>query len=52
MYYDDKGNVCAAGAEATRDGIEVEAEDNGWVKAEWYFHIPLSASVPPLNSIV
>ncbi|KJA20609.1 hypothetical protein HYPSUDRAFT_1090755 [Hypholoma sublateritium FD-334 SS-4] len=50
MYYDKAGNVCAAGAEATRDGIEVEAEDNGWVKAEWFkLHLrnkDLAASTP------
>ena len=36
IYYDDSGRVRAAGAEALRDEIIVEADENGWVKAEWF----------------
>jgi hypothetical protein len=36
IYYDQQGKVCAVGAEAVREGIEEEAEDGNWVKAEWY----------------
>lgn len=35
IYYDKQGRVCAVGAEATREGIEVQAEEEGWTKAEW-----------------
>jgi hypothetical protein len=35
IYYDQDGNVCAVGAEAVREGIEVDAEDSQWTKAEW-----------------
>ncbi|PPQ98997.1 hypothetical protein CVT24_003479 [Panaeolus cyanescens] len=36
LYYDTKGNMRAAGAEACDDGIADEVEDQGWVKAEWF----------------
>ncbi|KAJ3504521.1 hypothetical protein NLJ89_g7891 [Agrocybe chaxingu] len=36
LWYDQAGVVQAAGAEATRDGIEVQAEDKQWVKSEWF----------------
>jgi hypothetical protein len=29
------GNVRAVGAEAVREGIEDDAEDNQWTKLEW-----------------
>jgi hypothetical protein len=35
IYYDQEGEVCAVGAEATIEGIEQTAEDEGWTKAEW-----------------
>ncbi len=35
IYYDLSGNVQAVGAEAIREGIIEEAEDEGWIKAEW-----------------
>lgn len=35
VYYDAFGNVRAVGAEATRPGIDIEAAEQGWVKAEW-----------------
>jgi len=35
LYYDQKGNVRAAGAEAVSEGIEEKAEDENWTKAEW-----------------
>lgn len=35
LYYDQEGNVIAVGAEALREGIEFEALENDWVKAEW-----------------
>ncbi|KAF8901894.1 hypothetical protein CPB84DRAFT_909984 [Gymnopilus junonius] len=36
IYYDKEGNVRAVGAEAMREGIEDEAEDGEWTKAEWF----------------
>lgn len=35
LYYDQKGNVRAAGAEAVTEGIEEKAEDENWTKSEW-----------------
>ena len=35
IYYDQGGNVRAVGAEAVREGIEEDAEDGQWTKAEW-----------------
>jgi hypothetical protein len=36
IYYDRAGKVKAVGAEAMKEGIYEKAEDEGWVKAEWY----------------
>jgi hypothetical protein len=36
LYYDQQGNVCAAGDEANQEGIEQIAEEEEWTKAEWY----------------
>ena len=36
IYYDRAGNVKAVGAEAAKEGIYEIAEDEHWVKAEWY----------------
>ena len=36
IYYDRNGEVRAVGAEAIRDGIQERAEDEQWVKVEWY----------------
>ena len=36
IYYDLAGNVKAVGAEAVQEGIYETAEDEDWVKAEWY----------------
>ncbi|KAH6908771.1 hypothetical protein BKA70DRAFT_1103304, partial [Coprinopsis sp. MPI-PUGE-AT-0042] len=38
IYYDQRGNVAAAGAEALREGINEQADDEGWKKAEWFKH--------------
>jgi hypothetical protein len=35
IYYDQEGKVRAIGAEATNEGFEQIAEDEGWTKAEW-----------------
>jgi len=36
IYYDRSGKVRAVGAEAMKEGICEVAEDEGWVKAEWF----------------
>lgn len=35
MYYSKDGRVRAAGAETERDGIDIIAEEEEWVMAEW-----------------
>jgi len=35
MYYDQDGNLRAAGAEAVQDGLREQIEDEEWVRAEW-----------------
>ncbi|KAG6885090.1 hypothetical protein C0993_005973 [Termitomyces sp. T159_Od127] len=37
IYYDRQGNVRAVGAEALREDLEITIEEEGWIKAEWYF---------------
>ncbi|KAH6910171.1 hypothetical protein BKA70DRAFT_1399153 [Coprinopsis sp. MPI-PUGE-AT-0042] len=36
IYYDAEGNVKAVGAEASKEGIDDVAEDEGWTKAKWF----------------
>ncbi|TFK21094.1 hypothetical protein FA15DRAFT_646069 [Coprinopsis marcescibilis] len=57
MYYDKDGVVRAAGAETLKDGMQDQAEDQGWTKSEWFkLHIQpktgasksIKANVPPL----
>ncbi|KAF9444306.1 hypothetical protein P691DRAFT_712054 [Macrolepiota fuliginosa MF-IS2] len=36
MYYGKDGRVRAAGAEAERDGVEIIAEEEEWIKVEWF----------------
>ncbi|KAF9047821.1 hypothetical protein BJ165DRAFT_1387797 [Panaeolus papilionaceus] len=36
MYYDNAGQLRAAGAEAKDQGIEEKAAEEDWVKAEWF----------------
>ncbi|KAF8802605.1 hypothetical protein BYT27DRAFT_7260908 [Phlegmacium glaucopus] len=45
IYYDQQGKVCAIGAQAVREGIDEEAEDGKWTKAEW-FKLHLSPKNP------
>ena len=35
IYYDQAGEPCVIGAETLAEGIEEDAEDNGWTKAHW-----------------
>ncbi|TFK33569.1 hypothetical protein BDQ12DRAFT_738725 [Crucibulum laeve] len=57
IYYDQNGTMKAAGAEAIAEGIEDSAEENGWIKAEWFkLHLRpktqsaahVTAAIPPL----
>lgn len=36
MYYSKDGRVRAAGAETERDGMDIVAEEEDWVKTEWF----------------
>jgi len=36
MYYDNRGVMQAAGAEAENASVLSQAEDEGWIKAELY----------------
>jgi hypothetical protein len=36
LYYDQEGCLCAVGAEATQENVIEKAEDEGWVKLEWF----------------
>jgi hypothetical protein len=38
LYYDLQGDVRAVGAEALQERIIEQAEDEGWVKLEWYVY--------------
>ncbi|TEB36989.1 hypothetical protein FA13DRAFT_1787269 [Coprinellus micaceus] len=60
LYYDKAGKVRAVGAEALQEGIFEQAEENGWIKAEWFkLHIrpkdnsssssaEIASKIPPL----
>ncbi|KAF9047811.1 hypothetical protein BJ165DRAFT_1468259 [Panaeolus papilionaceus] len=57
LYYDSAGIMKAAGAEARDEGIEEQAADEGWFKAEWFkLHLRpktkatahLNGKIPPL----
>ncbi|KAF9444526.1 hypothetical protein P691DRAFT_736323 [Macrolepiota fuliginosa MF-IS2] len=36
MYYSQDGQVRAAGTEAERDGVDIIAEEEEWIKVEWF----------------
>ncbi|KAF9444305.1 hypothetical protein P691DRAFT_807545, partial [Macrolepiota fuliginosa MF-IS2] len=36
MYYSQDGRVRAAGTEAERDGVDIIAEEEEWIKVEWF----------------
>ncbi len=36
MYYDQRGDMKAAGAEADGSSVLAQAEDEGWIKTELY----------------
>lgn len=36
MYYDAEGKMVSAGAETLADEVEKKAEEEGWIKVEWY----------------
>jgi hypothetical protein len=38
IYYDLQGQVRAVGAEALQEMIIEQAEDEGWVRLEWYVY--------------
>lgn len=40
IWYGKDGSVKAIGAGAVYDGIEEQAEEEGWLKVEWYNAFP------------
>ncbi|KAK1227389.1 hypothetical protein PQX77_009616 [Marasmius sp. AFHP31] len=36
IYYDQEGKICAVGAEATEDSFLEEAEDEHYIRVEWF----------------
>lgn len=48
LYYDAKGTVRAAGAEAKDEAIEEMADEEGWIKAEWLVRLwmPVALKMP------
>ncbi|KAJ3522838.1 hypothetical protein NMY22_g11713 [Coprinellus aureogranulatus] len=57
IYYDRTGHVKSVGAEAMKDGVFETAEDEGWVKTEWFkLHLRpshpstalITSEIPPL----
>lgn len=46
IYYDEQGKVCAIGAQAVREGIDDEAEDGKWTKAEWWTFLSFMTLMP------
>ncbi|KAF6748669.1 hypothetical protein DFP72DRAFT_555314 [Ephemerocybe angulata] len=48
IYYDKDGKPVATGAETLKEGIEIDAEEEGWQIARWFkLHLrPKSAIVP------
>ncbi|KAK6977910.1 hypothetical protein R3P38DRAFT_3120844 [Favolaschia claudopus] len=60
LYYDARGNAQAFGAETEDEDTIIEAEENGWIKAEWWklllrpAHLPIiqDLELPPLPANV
>ncbi|KJA18138.1 hypothetical protein HYPSUDRAFT_45595 [Hypholoma sublateritium FD-334 SS-4] len=51
IYYTSEGKVGAVGAEAVQDGVRYRAEDEHWVKVEW-FKLHLSSKLASNNGNV
>ncbi|KAJ3521281.1 hypothetical protein NMY22_g12377 [Coprinellus aureogranulatus] len=48
IYYDKEGMPCAIGAETLQEGIEVDAKENGWYKAQWFkLHLRPTSNTQP-----
>ncbi|KAF5321467.1 hypothetical protein D9619_002235 [Psilocybe cf. subviscida] len=52
IYYDRDGKVKAVGAEAMREGVYEQVEDEEWVKAEWFILHLQSKIVPAAGNQV
>lgn len=50
IYYDRHGKMMAAGAEADTSGVQAQAEDEGWIKAELFVHL-ISRPYPALTNL-
>lgn len=47
IYYDQKGEIRAIGAETLSEGVYERAEEEGWVKVEWWVcHLQLNRVDP------
>ena len=42
LYYNREGELCAVGAEALQDSVIERAEEEEWVKLEWFSSCPFS----------
>lgn len=51
MYYDQHGNMKAAGAEADGASVLAQAEDEGWSRIELYAHLCLLGRFDLLGSV-
>jgi len=36
LYYNQQGQLCAAGAEALQERVIEQAEEENWIKLEWF----------------
>ena len=36
MYYNQEGKLCAVGAEALQEHVIEQADEEGWIKLEWF----------------
>ncbi|KAJ6558127.1 hypothetical protein B0H19DRAFT_129158 [Mycena capillaripes] len=52
LYYDGQGNAKAFGAETEDEDTIIEAEENGWVKVEWWKLLLRPAHLPIIRDLV
>ncbi|KAJ6515205.1 hypothetical protein C8R47DRAFT_507281 [Mycena vitilis] len=52
LYYDKQGKARAFGAETEDDDTIMEAEENGWVKVEWWKLLLRPAHLPIIRDLV
>ncbi|KAJ7262662.1 hypothetical protein B0H12DRAFT_304137 [Mycena haematopus] len=52
LYYDRLGNARALGAETEDEDTIIEAEENGWIKVEWWKLLLRPAHLPIIRDLV